>query len=840
MSEHKILDRHRQRLAVIYVRQSSILQVEQHPEGRERQYQLVDRAQRLGWPAARCVVIDEDMGLSGAHSHNRPGYQRLISMIALREVGLVLGLDVSRLARNSLDWYQLLELAGAFDVLIADEDGIYHPGDFNDRLLLGLKGTISEVELYQIRSRLVRGQLNKAQRGALIGRLPVGLELDPLTQTIRLAVDQRVRHAVELVFQRFRQLRSIRGVLHSLVRDGIELPCQPVGPVSQPVVWRPAAYEAIYAMLTNPRYAGVYCYGRRQRAVDPLSQAPQLRRRTRDAWLVFLPDHHPGYITLAEFDANQAALENNRMQYPQRQGAPGRGPALLQGLVICHHCGHKLRLRYSAGRPYYTCDRAHLRWAAPICNRASAARVDALVEELVLSVVNSETLAASLAYDQQLREEAALVDRAWHEKLQRLEYQADLARRRYECVDPANRLVAQTLETEWNARLVELDAAKTAYAAQRLTDQELTSTLAELQAVVTHLRDYWYAATISAQEKKEILRCLIVEVQLENQGKVLRAHVHWQGGTVTALDVPKYLFSTPMIYQRISRLADSHPDSEIATILNAEGLTTAKGKVWTARHVMDFRRSNAIPSRFTTTTTLRVSDSTYLTTAEAAAALGIEQTTVQKWYKWGVLQGKHAGGQAQLWIAWTDDIAERLTGRAIPDPRMVSVRALCRTQGKRPEEILRWAQAKGHTIYRLRRGTAMRFFLLPQTTEPPAQVGETAVSAATRGGNGSSAATPALAPEATRLLALLTDVPQAIPVLCKALGCSKQRLERVIRQDYDGLIQAGLRLRVATKSQVPTAIRLPSPLNPAEDTYYSKLSRCTRDDTADDIEEEVV
>lgn len=314
MSEHKIRERHRQRLAVIYVRQASLLQTEQHAEGRDRQYQLVDRAQRLGWPAARCVVIDEDMGLSGAHSHNRPGYQRLISMIALREVGLVLGLDVSRLARNSLDWYQLLELAGAFDVLIADEDGIYHPGDFNDRLLLGLKGTMSEVELYQIRSRLVRGQLNKAKRGALIGRLPVGLEQDPLTQTIRLAVDQRVRHAVALVFERFRQIGSIRGVLHSLVRDGIALPYHPVGAASQPVAWRPAAYEAVYTMLTNPRDAGAYCYGRRQREVDPLRQVTHLRRRTRDDWIVFLPDHHPGYITLAEFDANQAALEHNRMQ----------------------------------------------------------------------------------------------------------------------------------------------------------------------------------------------------------------------------------------------------------------------------------------------------------------------------------------------------------------------------------------------------------------------------------------------------------------------------------------------------------------------------------------------
>jgi len=447
----------------------------------------------------------------------------------------------------------------------------------------------------------------------------------------------------------------------------------------------------------------------------------------------------------------------------------------------------------------------------------------------MLSVVNRETLAASLAYEQHVQAEAALVDRAWHDKLQRAEYQAELARRRYEYVDPANRLVAQTLETEWNARLVELEAAKPAYAAQRLTEQELTSTVAELQEVIHHLRDYWYAATITAQEKKELLRCLIVEVRLENQGKVLRAHVQWQGGMVTALDVPKYLFSTPAIYHRIAQLADRHPDSEIATRLNAEGHTTAKGKAWTARHVMDFRRSNASASRFTTTAALRVAESTYVTSAEAAAQLGIEQTTVQKWYQLGVLQGKHAGGQAPLWIAWTADVEERLSGRATPDSRMVSVRALCRTQGKPPAEILAWAQAQGHTIYRLRRGTAMRFFIVPQTGAPDACLDEASAATATSAGERDTV--PAnLTPAARRLLGVLAQEPQAIAVLCTALGMRKQEVEQVIVQNYEALIQAGLRPRVATKSEVRTAIRLPSPLNPQEYTYYSKLARITSDE----------
>jgi hypothetical protein len=298
--------------------------------------------------------------------------------------------------------------------------------------------------------------------------------------------------------------------------------------------------------------------------------------------------------------------------------------------------------------------------------------------------------------------------------------------------------------------------------------------------------------------------------------------------TLAALDVPKYLFSTPAIYHRISQLAEDHPDSEIATILAAEGLRTAKGKVWTARHVMDFRHSNAIPSRFTNAARLRVPDSSYLTSAEAAEQLGIEQTTVQKWYKMGLVQGKHAGGQSQLWIAWTEDVRERLSGQATPDPRLVSVRALCRTQGKSPQEILRWAQAEGHTIYRLRRGTAMRFFILPKAGEcepvvaAPLGTGERENDTVSRQGE--------LGAEAARLLATLKAEPQSVPVLCQALGLSKHELEQVVNDEYEALLRAGLQPRVATKSEVSRAIRLPSRLNPQEYTYFSTLARSRGDD----------
>ncbi len=714
----KILAIHLKRLAVIYIRQSSPFQVENHLESKARQYQLTERAQFLGWKAARCVVIDEDSGISGAQSFNRPGYQRLVSMVALREVGIVFGLEVSRLARNSLDWYQLLELAAAFDVLIADEDGLYNPAEFNDRLLLGLKGTISEVELYQIKARMVRGRLNKAQRGALIWNVPIGLEYDVLSGQIRLETDQSVRHAVELVFRLFRQLGSVRGVLTYLAREGLELPSQRlVRGVGRVISWQKPRYHVIYLMLTNPMYAGIYAYGRRQAQVDPLAHTRQIHRKARADWEVFLPEHHVGYIGQEEYEANVATLENNYQQFPANQGAVREGPALLQGLVWCKPCGRKMRVCYHDGQPYYTCDGAHRTFGTAICNRASAGRVDVLVEDLFLTLMNVTTLEQSRGAAQKLQEEAALVDRQWQEKLQRISYQADLARRRYEAVDPANRLVALTLETDWNERLVELEAAQHAYQQNRPTQHQLNSTREEMEHVLTHLRDYWYQDGGSLQEKKDLLRCVIERVTLETPtpGKVIRAEIGWQGGATSTVEVPKYLFSAPHLFYRITELAHSLPDGQIADALNAQGLQTVKGRAWSARRVMDFRLSNGIPSGFTVNPQLRLTENGYLTTAEAAARLEINQTTVQKWYKLGLLQGKHVGGQKALWIAWTEEVERRLGGQASFDPRMISVKSLCKLQGKTWEQMLRWCVEERHQIYRFRRGTTFRFYVLPES-----------------------------------------------------------------------------------------------------------------------------
>jgi DNA invertase Pin-like site-specific DNA recombinase len=714
MSATKLQPTHLDRLAVVYVRQSSPLQVERHQESQRRQYQLAERAAALGWPGPRCLVIDDDLGISGAHSANRPGYQRLVSLVALREVGVIFSLEVSRLARNSLDWYQLLELAAAFAVLIGDEDGLYDPGDFNDRLLLGLKGTFSEIERYQINARMQRGRLNKVRRGEYAVRLPVGFEYDALTGELVVTPDQAVRHALEQVFHLFAQLGSVRAVLYYLLREGLELPHRVVRRgLGSRVQWQPPSYDALYHYITNPVYAGVYCYGRRTLRRDPVARSQQVVRRPREAWEVFLPDHHPGYLTLGQYEENMARLHNNRSALATGQGAPREGSALLQGLAVCQRCGRRMRVRYHQGSPYYCCDKAHVRFGAPICGWGSATRVDALVEDLVLDVIDAGAVDLALAADEEAGEEQARLDRRWREQLQRLEYEAKVAQERYELVDPANRLVAQTLETAWNDRLVALEAARAEFQ-RRQHPPAPASTPSQMREMLGQLPLLWHGARVGPQDKKALLRCVIAEVRLATDGPVIRAEVVWQGGARSHLDVPKYLGGSSAAYHRNRDLAQRHTDREIADRLNAAGLPTMKGKPWTARRVLDFRRSNAIPSGLTASAVLRLPASGYLSSAEVAACLAVEQTRVQKWFQLGVLAGKQDARQKPLWIAWDAETARRLDGRAPLDERMVSVKRLCRQLGKSADAVLSWAVAEGHTVYRVRRNTTYRFYILPR------------------------------------------------------------------------------------------------------------------------------
>ena len=716
MNPTTIQPTHLNRLAIVYVRQSTPMQVEQHPESRRRQYQLAERAQALGWPSQRCLVIDDDLGLSGAQSHNRPGYQRLVSLVALREVGIIFGLEVSRLARNNLDWYQLLEVAAAFTVLIGDEDGLYDPAEFNDRLLLRLKGTFSEIERYQITARMQRGRLNKARRGAFAVPLPIGYAYDPLTGQIEQSPDQGVRGAIEHIVHLFQQLGSLRGVLLSLRREGVQLPHQVRRRgLGVQIQWRRPSYDVVYQVLTNPTYAGAYCYGRRATRWDPLTHTQHVERRAREAWEVFLPEHHVGYLSLQQYEANMARLRNHRTALPTSQGAPREGAAVLQGLVVCQRCGRRMRVRYSNRAAYYACDAAHRRFGDPVCGWASAKRVDALVADLVLDVVNAGAVDVAVAYDAGQREEQARLDHQWVQQLQRLEYACELAQRRYELVDPANRLVAQTLESAWNDRLADLAAAR-AEERQRQRVVSPVNSPEQMRVVLEQLRALWFGGRLAIQEQKELLRCVLDHVRLATDGKVVRAEVVWQGGARSQLDVPKYLGASSAAYHRVQALAQAHTDAEIAAQLNGEAFLTMKGKPWTTRRVMDFRLSNAIPSGLTASPTMRLPESGYLSAAQAAAQLGVNTTRIQQWFHWGVLTGKQDGAQRPLWIRWNQDVATRLAGTATISAAMVSVKRLCRDQARSAGAVLAWAATAGHPIYRVRRGTSFRFYIQPSPT----------------------------------------------------------------------------------------------------------------------------
>ena len=718
MSQSKVKVQHLQRKAVIYIRQSSLHQVHEHEESKRQQYQLVALAQSLGWAETACEIIDDDQAVSAAQSYNRPGYQRLTAMVALREIGLIVGIDVGRLARNCLDWYDLLQIAAVFDVLVADAEGLYDLNQFNDRLLLGLKGIFAEAELHQIQARMVGARMSKAARGELRFRLPVGLEWDELSGRPRPVADQGVREAIALVFHLFDQLRSIRAVLHYLRTAELELPYQRRTPgLGDVIEWRKPTNDALQAILGNPLYAGVYCYGRRKTSLDPLKRVGRKQKLPREQWLAFLPDHYPGYITLAEYDENQHILTNNAYRFPHSQGAARKGQALIQGLAICAHCGRKMHVHYSQGRASYLCDYDHIRYADPVCNRASARHVDGLVSHLFLHLVTPNALEVALRFKDKLQQERNQVDLVWQQKMKRLEYEANWARRRYEAVDPDNRLVAQTLETEWNQKLTNLSETQQRYLAQRPSPTQFVSTLAEMQAVITHLRDYWLADTITAQDKKELLRCLVQQVIVDGQGDLIQVQVQWYGGSVSELAIPKRLQTSADIYFRIQELARHQTNQAIADQLNAEGFQTAAKRLWTARHVLAFRRFHAIPSAFDVDPQARLAEATYITGAEASHRLGVKMDSINEWCQLGILTCRQAGPNKRFWIYWDEDVGYRLSGAATPLANMVSVRSLCATREETRAQIFAWAREHEYPIYRLQRGLAKPFYIL--LNDPP-------------------------------------------------------------------------------------------------------------------------
>jgi DNA invertase Pin-like site-specific DNA recombinase len=652
----KVTPAHLARDAYLYIRQSSLKQVLNNTESTVRQYGLKDRAIALGWPADRIIVIDNDQGQSGASATDREGFQRLVAEVGMGRAGIVLGLEVSRLARNNTDWHRLLEICAMAGTLILDEDGLYDPCDFNDRLLLGLKGTMSEAELHLLKARLRGGQLSKARRGELVMPLPIGLVYTP-AGTVALDPDQAVRRAIEVVFDLFDQAGSATGVVKAMNRDGLRLPRHiRTGPDKGKVVWGAPAHSRILQILHNPRYAGAFFYGRYQHRVTPGSGKCGPRLRPRDQWVALFPDAHPGYISFAKYEANEDKLAGNAVAHGQdrRHGPPREGPALLQGIVICGRCGARMTVRYHQRRarlePEYVCQAKGIAYGNPICQRVHGAAVDDQVAALLIGAVTPLALETALNVADELAARADQADTLRAAAVERARYHAELARRRYLAVDPDNRLVAVSLEADWNAALRALAEATETYEQHRHTAAALDA--AERERVTALAADFpalWKDPKTPDRERKRLARLLITDVTLIRDQHIT-AHVRLTGGQEHTLTMPIPLASwqirqtPPEIVAAIDHLLDQHTDGQIAAILTAQGHTSGSGQPLQARIIQHIRTAYHLRSH-----PQRLAERGMVTLREMARRLNVCTSTVKHWRDNGLLTGQIANDKGEYY-----------------------------------------------------------------------------------------------------------------------------------------------------------------------------------------------
>jgi len=669
----KIQAHHRQKMAYVYLRQSTMAQVHHHQESTSRQYALKDRARELGWLPDQIRVLDADLGLSGAQMNARQDFKTVVADVSLDKVGAVFALEVSRLSRSCSDWHRLLEICALTGTLIIDADGCYDPADFNDQLLLGLKGTMSQAELHFIRARLQGGKRNKAQRGELRFPLPVGLVYGEEPGRVLLDPDVEVQSAVRLIFTLFRQTGSAYGVVRHFTQHGLSFPKRAYGGVwNGKMIWGRLGHGRVLGVLSNPGYAGAYVFGR-YRGAKSISTEGQIqskvRRQPMDSWLVLIQGHHPGYINWEEYLENQQMLEQNQTNQPDLllSGAAREGRALLQGLLLCAHCGRRLSPRYTGNGgiyPVYECTRRQedTRYS-PECVNIQADLVDQAIGRRILEILQPEQIQIALRAVQELERRGQAVDQQFRMRLERLEYQAQLAQRRYEEVDPSNRLVAATLEQRWNTALQELQAAQEELQRHRqqqsleLTEEQKN----QLLALAQDLPRLWKAPTTSAQDRKRMLRLMLKDITVEKRRAERKAvlHIRWQGGALEDLVVDLPLSAPDKVrypeatVNRVRSLAQSMTDPQIVAALNQDGLLSAKGKPFTLNMIKWIRWRHNIP-----TPSLKQPDD--LTVAEVAERFNVSPGVVYYWIEGGQLPARKLGPGSPYWITLSRETEIRL------------------------------------------------------------------------------------------------------------------------------------------------------------------------------------
>ncbi|MEE8286979.1 MAG: recombinase family protein [Gammaproteobacteria bacterium] len=680
----KVTTAHLAKLAYVYIRQSSLKQVLQNPESTDLQYRLVERATQLGWPADRVHVIDADLGKSGASAEHRSGFQFLMAEIGLSRVGLVMSLDASRLARNNSDWYRLIELCSMVGALIADSEQLYEPRLYHDRLILGLSGMMSEAELHNLRMRLQAGARHKAERGELQRHLPIGLVREG-DGSVMLNPNEQVQARLRLIFTKFTALGSARAVRTYMVQENLWIPSRPVrGPGPHQTVWNPPRASAILRILHNPAYAGAYVYG--QYGLDPVRHTPSRRgsgviRLPMDQWAVCLQGVYPAYIPWDTYLDNANRLRANRNGFLRGgEGAPRCGRAVLQGIVICGRCARRMRVRSSGPQgdyPVYRCALEAQDYGGEYCQEVRAPGVDAAVESLVLEALAPERITLALEALDQLGLEREALERQWQLRLERTRYEAQRAQRQYDAVEPDHRLVARTLESQWEGKLREVEGAEQDYERWKrehhpdLTPQERQ----EILAIGEDLPRVWHAETTTHADRKYLLRLLVTEVLVDQKrwhGKVW-LQINWQTGASSEHAIIRSAVRSrdhvdgERVQERIGQLyAQRQTDRQIAAALNTEGYRTTYGGAFQAKNIWYLREKWSWPNvkeAGLRPDRLRWDDGAY-TMQGVVQVVGVDKSTVHIWLKQGRLIGTHLGPYMPWRIALTQKQIDTLRQQA--------------------------------------------------------------------------------------------------------------------------------------------------------------------------------
>ena len=674
----KVTASHRSRDAVIYVRQSTFTQTQENTESLALQYELRRYATELGWGEDQISVIDDDLARSAASTDGRLGFTDLVAAVGLGRAGIIVGREVSRLARNNTDWYQVLDLCSITDTLIADADGIYHPGDFNDRLVLGLKGQMAEAELHMLRMRLTAALRHKASRGELRQLLPVGLDYDD-DGLVMLSPDEAVRSAIGQVHALFAQLGSARQVMMTLRERGLRLPRRKAG--ARRITWAEASYPAVHDFLTNPAYAGAFAFGKTTTRTEIADGKKVTRHRQlpQDQWEVLIPGHHPGYLGWDAYQDIQARLRANyKAPRGDGGGAARKGAALLSGLLRCGKCGRMMQVGYSGhggDAPRYVCGRGTQLYGTPPCQSIGGVCLHRAVLEQLFQVLQPASLQATAHAmadaEQRHREQVAAFETA----LERARFEADRAMRKHDEVEPGNRLVARTLEARLEERLAALRRAEAALAAARTRHPvQLTSEeLAWLQRAGADVRAVFDAPATTNPQRKQLIRAVISEITLtiDRQARTCDALIAWQGTATTQVTVPLPKPGAGAIttgedtLTLIRRLAAHYNDTTIAQILGRQQRRTATGLAWTRDRVSGLRRSHGIPHCPDPDENVRASgqDAVMASIPQTAQLLGVDKATIYRWLRDGFITGEQLTSGAP----WRIRVDQALRDRIRPD-----------------------------------------------------------------------------------------------------------------------------------------------------------------------------